>query len=121
MYSKFVFSIREGQAKWEGGKKQMFKRTQLIIRNRQLQKENMELYRENKENREDIENLELQTLHCKLLVEHIILQLNKLEMIDRSGNTEERKRQERNIIYNELRQRNMSIKEELSSKLGSGR
>ena len=99
----------------------MFKRTQLIIRNRQLQKENMEPYRENKENREGIEELELQKLHCKLLAEDTIRKLLELETIDRSGNTEERKRQERNVIYNELRQRNMSIKEELSSKLGSGR
>lgn len=99
----------------------MFKRTQLIIRNRQLQKENMELYRENKANREDIEDLKLQKIHAKLLAEHAITQLNKLEVIDRSGNTEERKKQERNAIYNDLRKRNMSIKEELSSKLGSGR
>ena len=105
----------------ERREKEMFKRLKLIREKCELKGENRALYEENKANREDIEDLELQKLHCKLLVEHIILQLNKLEMIDRSGNTEERKRQERNIIYNELRQRNMSIKEELSSKLGSGR
>lgn len=99
----------------------MFKRTQLIIKNRQLQKENMELYAENKANREDIADLELQKIHAKLLAEYTITQLNKLEFIDRSGNTEERKKQERNMIYNDLIKRNLAIKKELSSKLENGR
>jgi len=92
----------------------MFKRTRLIIKNRQLQ-------RENTLNREEIDNLEFLKLHCKLLAEDTITKLLELETIERSGYTEERKRQQRNAIYNELRKRNMSIKNELSNKFGSDR
>ena len=99
----------------------MFKRVKLIIKNRKLQKENEELYKENKVNRNDIEDLELQKLHAKLLAEDTIKKLFELEQIERSGISEETKRKQKNVIYNELRKRNMSIKRELSSKFGNDR
>ena len=99
----------------------MFNRVKLIRKNRQLQKENEELYRENSKNRRYIENLELENLHAKLLAEYTITKLYQLEQIDRSGNSEETKRKQKNVIYNELRKRNMSITRELSSKFGNDR
>ena len=99
----------------------MFNRVKLIRKNRQLQKENEELYRENSKNRRYIENLELENLHAKLLAEYTITKLYQLEQIDRSGNSEETKRKQKNVIYNELRKRNMSIKSELSNKFESDR
>ena len=99
----------------------MFKRVKLIIKNRKLQKENEELYKENKVNRNDIEDLELQKLHAKLLAEDTIKKLFELEQIERSGISEETKRKQKNVIYNELRKRNMSIKSELSNKFESDR
>ena len=94
----------------------MFKKLELIIKNRQLQKENEELYRENKLNREDISDLELQKLHVKLLAEYTITKLLELEQIDRNGNSEESKRKRRNVIFNNLRKENINILKELSNK-----
>lgn len=99
----------------------MFKILELIKEKNELKRESLELYKEKKQNENYIESLEQQKMHAKLLAEYTITQLNKLEFIDRSGNTEERKKQERNAIYNDLRKRNLAIKKELSSKLGSGR
>ena len=99
----------------------MLKKLELIIKNRQLQKENEELYRENKLNREDISDLELQKLHVKLLAEYTITKLLELEQIDRSGNSDEIKRKNRNVIFNDLRKKNINIIKELSNKKGSDR
>lgn len=99
----------------------MFKKLQLIIRNRQLQKENEELYKENKQNRNDTEELEMQKIHAKLLAEYTISKLFELEQIDRSGIEEEAKIKRRNVIFNDLRKQNINIVKELSNKLGSGR
>lgn len=99
----------------------MFKILELIKEKNELKRESLELYKEKKRNENYIEILEQQKIHAKLLAEYTITQLNKLEIIDRSGNTEERKRQERNMVYNNLIKRNLAIKKELSSKLGSGR
>ena len=97
----------------------MFKRTKLIIKNRQLQKENKELYEENKRNRNDIEDLELQRLHTKILAEHTIAKLLELEQLNRSGITEEAKTRHRNVIINDLRKQNINILKELSNISGS--
>ncbi len=99
----------------------MFKRLELIIKNRQLKKENKELYGENKQNRNDIEDLELQKVHAKSLAEYTISKLIELQQIDRSGNSEESKRKQRNVIFNELRKKNINIINELSNKLGNDR
>ena len=99
----------------------MFKKLKLIIKNRQLQKENEALYEENKQNRRDIEDLEIQKVHVKSLAEYTLTQLYKLEQIDRSGNSEEVKRKNRNVIINDLRKQNINIKKELSNKFGSDR
>lgn len=99
----------------------MFQRTELIIKNRQLQKENMELYEENKLNREDIEDLELQKIHAKLLAECTLSRLVELEQIDRNGMSEKAKTQRRNVIFNELRKSNINIIKELSNKSGNDR
>lgn len=99
----------------------MFNRLKLIIRNNDLQKENEELYEENKQNRRDIEDLELQKLHSKLLAEHTITKLLELEQIDRSGNSDEIKRKNRNVIFNDLRKKNINIIKELSNIKGSDR
>ncbi len=99
----------------------MLNRLKLIIKNRQLQKENEELYRENKLNREDINDLELQKLHAKLLAEYTITKLLELEQIDRSGNSDEIKRKNRNVIFNDLRKKNINIIKELSNIKGSDR
>ena len=92
----------------------MFKRLELIIKNRKLQKENMELYEENKLNREDITDLELKCVHAKLLGQYTIAKLRQLEEIDRSGIDEKSKTQRRNIIFNELRKENINIIKELA-------
>lgn len=100
----------------------MFKkvnRLKLIIENHNLKKENEKLYRENKLNREDISDLELQKIHCKLLTEYTIAKLLELEQIDRSGIAEESKRKRRNVIFNDLRKKNINIIKELSNKFGS--
>lgn len=93
----------------------MFKRLKLIIRNRQLQKENEELYRENRQNRNDIENLELKKVHAKLLAQYTIAKLVELEELDRSGISEEAKRKRRNVILNKFRKENINIIKELSN------
>lgn len=99
----------------------MFKRLELIIKNRQLQSENEELYEENKQNREDIEDLEIQKAHAKLFAEYTMSKLIELEKIDRSGVSEESKRKQRNVIFNNLRKENINIINELSNKLGNDR
>lgn len=99
----------------------MFNRLKLILENNDLEQENKTLYEENKQNRNDIEELEIQKAHAKLLAEYTITKLLELEQIDRSGNTEESKRKRRNIIYNDLRKQNINIIKELSNKFGSGR
>lgn len=99
----------------------IFDNIKLILENNQLKKENKELYEENKQNRNDIEDLELQRMHAKLLAEHTISQLNKLEAIDHSGNSEESKKKSRNIVINDLRKQNINIINELSNKFGSDR
>ncbi len=60
-------------------------------------------------------------MHAKLLAEHTISQLNKLEAIDHSGNSEESKKKSRNIVINDLRKQNINIINELSNKFGSDR
>lgn len=99
----------------------MFNRLELILKNNDLKKENLAVHEENEQNRRDVEDLELKNLHAKLLAEKTIAELNNLERIDRSGNSEEWKKQQRNIIYNDLRKLNIDIIEELSNKFGSGR
>lgn len=99
----------------------MFNRLKLIIEKNELKTENKTLYEENKRNRNDIEDLELQKIHSKLLAEHTITKLLELEQIDRSGNTEDCKTKQRNLIYNDLRKQNINIIKELSSKFGSDR
>lgn len=99
----------------------MFKkesRLKLIIKNNNLKKENEKVKEENEQNREDISNLELQKVHCKLLAEYTIAKLLELEKIDRSGIAEESKRKRRNVIFNELRKSNINIIKELSNKFG---
>lgn len=93
----------------------MFKKVELIIKNRQLQKENMELYEENKLNREDIADLELKCVHAKSLVQNVIAKLIQLEEIDRSDIDEKSKIKYRNVIFNELRIQSINIKNELIS------
>ena len=56
----------------------MFKKLELVIKNRQLQSENEELYEENKQNREDIEDLEIQKAHAKLFAEYTMSKLIEL-------------------------------------------
>ena len=91
----------------------MFKRLQLIIKNRQLQKENEELYEENKLNREDISDLEIKITHARLISQYTISKLRQLEEIERSGIDEKSKTQRRNVIFNELRKENINIIKEL--------
>lgn len=91
----------------------MFKRLELILKNRQLQKENEELDEENKLNREDISDLEIKITHARLISQYTIAKLRQLEEIDRSGISEEAKKQHRNVIFNELRKENINIIKEL--------
>lgn len=99
----------------------MFNRLKLILENNDLEQENKTLCEENKQNRNDIKELEIQKVHAKLLAEYTLTKLLELEEIDRSGNTEESKRKRRNIVYNDLRKQNIDILKELSNKFGSGR
>ena len=99
----------------------MFKRLELIIKNNNLKKENDKIKEENKQNRNDIEDLKIQRIHAKLLAEYTISKLLELEQIDRSGISEESKRQRRNVIFNELRKSNINILNELSDKSGKRR
>lgn len=96
----------------------MFNKIRLLIENNDLKAENRALYEENKSNREEIEDLELQKVHAKLLAQYTVTQLNKLEQIERSGNAEETKRKNRNVIYNDLRRQNINIIKELSTQFG---
>ncbi|MCI8760966.1 MAG: hypothetical protein HFJ34_07675 [Clostridia bacterium] len=99
----------------------MFKKLELIIKNNNLEKENNKIKEENQKNREDISDLELQKVHCKLVAQYTIAKLLDLEQIDRSGISEESKRKRRNIIINELRKENINIINELSNKFGKNR
>ena len=96
----------------------MFNKIRPLIENNDLKAENRALYEENKSNREEIEDLELQKVHAKLLAQYTVTQLNKLEQIERSGNAEETKRKNRNVIYNDLRRQNINIIKELSTQFG---
>ena len=99
----------------------MFKKLELIIKNNNLEKENNKIKEENQKNREDISDLELQKVHCKLVAQYTIAKLLDLEQIDRSGISEESKRKRRNIVINELRKENINIINELSNKFGKDR
>ncbi len=91
----------------------MFNKLRLIIKNNDLKRENNALYEENKLNRRDIDDLELQR--------NTIAQLHRLEQIERSGNSEETKKKNRNVIYNDLRKQNINLIKELSNKFGNDR
>ncbi|MCI8470364.1 MAG: hypothetical protein HFJ35_02570 [Clostridia bacterium] len=99
----------------------LFDNIGLIIRNNNLKKELKKAKEENALNREDTSNLEIQKLHAKSLANYTISKLIDLEEIDRSGNSEESKRKQRNVIFNELRKKNINIINELSNKLGNDR
>lgn len=99
----------------------MFNRLKLILEKNELKAENKALYEENKLNRKDIEDLEMQKIHAKLLAEYTLTQINRLEQIDNSGNSEGSKRKNRNVIYNDLRKQNINIKNELSNTFGKDR
>ncbi len=99
----------------------MFNKLKLILKNNDLRKENLVAHKENKLNRRENEELKLQNTHAKLLAEYTLTKILELEGIDRSGNSEKWKKQQRNIIYNDLRKQNIDIINELSSKFGSGR
>lgn len=99
----------------------LFDNIGLIIKNNNLEKENKKIKEENQKNREDISDLGLQKVHCMLLAEYTILKLLDLEQIDRSGISEESKRKQRNVIFNDLRKRNINIIKELSNKFGKDR
>lgn len=85
----------------------------LMIKNNNLKQENKALYDENKQNREDIDTLELQKYHSIQLANRTLDYLNDLEEIERSGISEESKRKHRNVIINELRNKSIDIINEL--------
>ena len=99
----------------------LFDNIGLIIRNNNLKNELKKAKEENASNREDASNLEIQKLHAKSLANYTISKLIELEEIDRSGVLEESKRKQRNVIFNELRKKNINIINELSNKLGNDR
>ena len=81
----------------------------------ELDQENKTLYEKNKELRNDNEELKLQNLHSKVLAEDTLSLLNLLQEIDNRGNSEDTKKKDRNVIINNLRQRNINIIKELAS------
>ena len=91
----------------------MFSRIDLLIKNHNLNAENLTVHEENKRNREDIEELKLQVLHAKNLAELTLDYLNDLEEIDRLGISEESKRKHRNTVINQMRYKNLDIIKEL--------
>lgn len=99
----------------KGGKKvfKIFNNIKLIIENNNLKKENEAIKEENEKNRNDIAELDFKAYKAKRLAEHTLTQLVKLEEINRSGNSEETKTQNRNIIINDLRKQNINIIKEL--------
>ena len=80
----------------------------------ELDQENKTLYEENKELRNENEELKLQNLHSKVLAEDTLELLELLQEIERKGNSENTKTKERNVIINNLRQRNINIIKELA-------
>nr|DAZ39618.1 MAG TPA: hypothetical protein [Caudoviricetes sp.] len=93
----------------------MFNRIKLIIENNNLKTKNTQLQKENKRNREDIENFELQKYHSKQLAEKTLDYLDDLQEIDRLGISEESKKRYRNTVINEMRIKNIDIIKELIS------
>jgi len=93
----------------------MFDRLKLIIKNRQLTKENLAVYEENKKNREDIVLLKLKTYHASKLANETLECLCDLQEIDRMGNDEKIKIQMRNSIINRLRIKNIDMIKELDA------
>ena len=91
----------------------MFNKLRLIIQNNNLKSENNALYEENKQNRNDIEDLEIQIVHTKILAEKTLDVLENLQEIDRSGIDEKEKVKHRNSIINYLRIQNIDIIKEL--------
>ena len=79
----------------------------------ELEQENKELYEENKELRNENEELKLQNLHSKVLAEDTLELLELFQEIERKGTSEKSKTKERNVIINNLRQRNINIIKEL--------
>ena len=71
------------------------------------------LDQEKKALRDENEKLKLQNYHSKILAEDTLELLNLLQDIDRKGNSEESKIEDRNVIINNLRQRNINIIKEL--------
>ncbi len=91
----------------------LFDNIVLIIKNNNLKKELEKIKEENTLNRDDISNLELKIMHAKSTSQHTIAKIRQLEEIDRSGISEEAKKQRRNVIFNELRKENINIIKEL--------
>ena len=87
----------------------MFNKLKLILENNDLKKENKCLYEENKQYREDITVLELQKCYSNQLANKTLDYLNNLQEIDKLGIAEKSKKQRRNAIINELRQKNIDI------------
>lgn len=107
------FNVSKDEIKQKGVEEEMLDRLKLIIKNNDLKQENKALYKENKQNREDINTLELQQYHSIQLANRTLDYLNDLEEIDRSGISEESKRKHRNVIINELRDKSIGIINEL--------
>lgn len=99
----------------------MLNRLKLIIEKNNLKEENNKIKKENEQNRNDIEDLEMQKAHAKTLAEKTLDALEILQEIDRKGIEEKEKIKHRNTIINKLRIENIDIINELSNKFGSGR
>ncbi len=83
---------------------------------KELKKENKKIKEENDLNRDEIQRLGLNKIHARLLAQRTLDYLNDLQEIDRLGISEESKKKHRNIIINQLLNKNSDILKELDSR-----
>lgn len=97
----------------------MFKRLELLIQNNQLKQENTKIKEENRLNRQDTDILKLKQYKAEVLARDTLKQLNKIQEILNTGLAEDVKKQNINIVVNNLRKSNLDIIKELDNSLKS--
>lgn len=93
----------------------MFKSLELLIKNNQLKQENTKIKEENEQNRQDIDDLKLKQYKAEVLAEDTLQQLNRIQEILNTGLAEDIKKQNINIVVNNLRKSNLNIIKELDN------
>ena len=89
----------------------------LFVENKALQKENLALHEENKENRQELEEKNITLYRVRNSLSELLKDLDDIQDINKRNNDEEYKKQLRNRSVNSATRKILDIKRELDSPL----